>query len=542
MSGSPPLWDGVLRRLGAVLPEFALEAWIRPLGVSEESGRLRLLAPTPFHAERVRARYLEPLRRCAAEEAGRSVPVEVEAAEPGAASAATSGPASEARQGAAGPAPSAAPSPAERARAAASERERSEAGAESAQAQLPHTFETFVVGSTNALAREASLALAHGRPGGVSPLYLSGPSGSGKSHLAHALLAEVRRSGVRGAVHRSAESFTSELVAAIRSRQTDRFKQRYREACRLLVLEDVQFLEGKRATQLELFHTLEHLRAAGGRVVLTGDRLPRELPRLDGRLSSAMSSGLVAEMEPPDASLRRDILRAKASRGGVRIPDDCLELLVERVQGSARDLEGVLIQLVASASLLQRAIDFDLTERAIRKVTGGEGAEPRAIDADTVLECVCSFFGLRRADLASRSRRRSVLVPRQLAMYLCRRYTERTMGEIGRALGRDHPSVRNAVERVERAILERAPLRYQVEALAERLERRRRGLPEGGSAGDAAGARPAEGPRAAPPPASSLPASAHHPRRARPREGGTGTAGAGEDGASAGTARRRSAR
>lgn len=532
MSRSPLLWDGVLRRLGAVLPEFALEAWIRPLGVSEEAGRLRLLAPSPFHAERVRARYLEPLRRCVAAEAGRTVAVEVET---GAAAAAPAG-ATEASGGSA----SSAAAPVPRARVVGPPREEEAATGEAAQAQLPHTFDTFVVGATNALAREASLALAQGRPGGVSPLYLSGPSGSGKSHLAHALLAEVRRSGARGALHRSAESFTSELVSAIRARSTERFKRRYREACRVLVLEDVQFLEGKRATQLELFHTLEHLRAVGGRVVMTGDRLPRELPRLDGRLSSAMSSGLVAEMEPPDASLRRDILRAKASRGGVRIPDDCLELLVERVQGSARDLEGVLIQLVASASLLQRPIDRELTERAIRKVTGGAGAEPRAIDAETVLECVASFFGLRRAELASRSRRRTVLVPRQLAMYLCRRYTELPLGEIGRALGRDHPSVRNAVERVERAILERAPLRYQVEALAERLERRRRGLPEGGSAGDAAGAQATVWPGAAPRPASSRPSSVRRQRRGP--ASGAGAPGSSEGGSRAGSSKRRSSR
>jgi chromosomal replication initiator protein len=254
----------------------------------------------------------------------------------------------------------------------------------------------------------------------------------------------------------------------------DRFKRRYRQDCEMLVLEDVQFLRAKSATQLELFHTLTHLIDAGVRVVLTGDRLPRDIDGLDSRLRSRMGAGLVAEIEAPDARLRREILRSKAAHGGVRIPEECLDLLVEALRGSVRDLEGVLIQLVASASLLKRSIDLELTRRALHKIAPMDPREAR-LDVGAVVRTVAAFFGSSPELLATRTRRRDVLAQRQLAMYLCRQYTDAPLVAIARAFGRDHPSASNAVRRVERAILERAPLRYQVEELAARLERLRRG-------------------------------------------------------------------
>jgi chromosomal replication initiator protein len=185
---------------------------------------------------------------------------------------------------------------------------------------------------------------------------------------------------------------------------------------------------------------------------------------------------LVAELEPPDASVRRSILRSTAASGGVHLPDACLERLVESVRGSVRDLVAVLRQLVATSVLLKRPIDLELTERALRKLPSGESLTPR-LDPEQVLGAVCSFFGTTRESLAARTRRRDVLVPRQIAMYLCRRYTHASVAEIAELFGRDHPSVRNAERVVEQAILERAPIRYKVEEISARLEgstRRRR--------------------------------------------------------------------
>jgi chromosomal replication initiator protein len=453
------VWDGVLRRLDGDLPAFALEAWLRPLALEAEGDALRLLCPTPFHMERVRERFLARISGLLSEQVGRELVVSLAVASTGSAQPRP-------QISAAGPAPAASrPAPAP----------PPQPQAPPAQRAHPHTFDSFLVGPSNALAREAAYALAQDRQQSLNPLFLVSEPGLGKTHLARAIVAEARRCGSERAVYASAEGFTSEFMTAIRGKRMEPFKRRFRQGCELLVIEDIQFLGSKTATQLELFHTLVHLLDAGARVVLSADRLPRRSDGFEPRLCSQMAAGLVAELEPPDAALRRRILRAKASAGGVGIPEDCLERLVEGARGSVRDLEGVLIQLVAMASLMKRPIDLELTDAALRKLAA---PEPRGrLDATAVIRTVALFFGLAPETLATRSRRRDVLVPRQLAMYLCRRYTGLALGEIARAFDRDHPAVSNAVKVVERKILERAPLRYQVEELSARLDRLERRSP-----------------------------------------------------------------
>jgi chromosomal replication initiator protein len=349
------------------------------------------------------------------------------------------------------------------------------------QGELPFSFESFIVGPCNALAREAALALARERQRSLNQVYLGGESGMGKTHLARATAAEARRHGFagvpngpgnsRGVLYTSADQFTSEFVSAMRNGRSEEFKRRYRGPIGLLVVEDVQLFSGRAKTQLELFHTMQHVLDTGGRVLLTGDRPPSALSGLDSRMRAQMSAGFVAELEAPDALVRRHILRAKAAAGGVRLPQDCLDLLVESTAGSVRDIESVLIQVVTTSSLLGRTIDLDLTRDAIAlKSTADPRIAPRTIAVREIVRIVSAFFGKRPEALASRSRRRDVLVPRQLAMYLAHRYSDASLGEIGRALGRDHPSVRNAIQRIERQVLENAPVRYQVEALSERID------------------------------------------------------------------------
>jgi chromosomal replication initiator protein len=508
----PKVWDGVLGRLEGELPPFAVEAWLRPLtpvsataatsdGTADGNaadGRapsLRLLCPSSFHRDRVRDHFLghieEAVRAVVGGQAGVRLELPGEAGPhatspaDGAATRSLETPEAPVATGPA-PAPSTAPSPARSGHTpkprtpAPPTRPRASARPVPAAAReatppprrraVQQSVDNFVVGPCNALAREALLAMARDQQMSLDQVYLCADSGMGKTHLCRAVALEARRITGQRVVYASAENFTSDFMAAIRSKDVSAFKRRYRKECDFLIVENVSFFEGKTQTQLEFFHSVRHVLDAGGRVLMTGEQLPRRHSGLGESLRDQIAGGFVAEMEPPDAQVRRDILRAKAAAGGVGIPPDCLDLLVERVRGSVRDLEGVLIQLVTTATLLKRPIDLDLAREALAKKCdpGPESASGPGVD--DVIGVVTTFFKTTRPALCSRSRRREILVPRQLAMYLCHRYTDASLTEIGRALGRDHPAVKNAIARVERSMLERAPLRYQVESLCGRLE------------------------------------------------------------------------
>lgn len=460
MTAPPKVWDDVLRHLEGEVPASVLGAWLRDLEVEMDADQvLRLICRSDFHRARIRTRWLPMIRDTARTLMGREVRVEL-AAELGQPRE-TSVPVPEPQPSA--PVTRPAPPRATRTPVGSANGRPSD---ETVHGLL--TFDNFVVGPCNNLAREASLALIQPDATSLRQLYLGAPSGLGKTHLCRALVAEAQRTGSRRVLYTSAENFTGEFTTSLRNRQIARFKRRYRSDCDVLIVEDVQFLEGKKATQLELFHTLQHLLDTGRRVVVTGDRLPRDLMGLDERVRSQLASGLVAPLDDPSAVVRRRILRSKAACGGVAVPPDCLDMLVESVHGNVRDLEGALVQLVTTASLLKRKIDVELTRQALQAKTFLSPEAPKR-DLGQVIRTVARFFRTTPEAMVSRSRRRDVLVPRQLAMYLCHRYSDASLAEIGRALGRDHPAVSNAIQRVEREILERAPLRYKVEALCDRL-------------------------------------------------------------------------
>lgn len=481
MTFTPEVWNGVLRRLQAEMPTFSFEAWLAPLEPQVDDSGLVLMCPSSFHRDRIRSHFLPQIHRCLSEIAGESMAVEL-----GIATAQTGARAAPVAAAAPDPLrcePSKAPPARERrrnlheppprpgGRATAAQTRQSDPATPSGPAASPFTFDSFVVGPCNALAREAALAIARGEQRNLNQLYLRSAPGMGKTHLARAVADAARCLGNADVRYVSAERFTNEFLFALQNRSTREFKKRYRGRRQLLVMEDVQFLASKQATQLEFFHTVQHVLDAGGKLVFTGDRMPHEMPDLAARVRSQLAGGFVAELEPPDARVRRAILRSKAAHGGVKLPADCLDLLVDSISGSVRDLESVLVQLVNTASLLKRPIDQPLTRDAIEKKTSRTCVPAHTLDIASVIGVVSGFFQTSPERLASRSRKKEVLLPRQLTMYLCRRYTEASVSEIGAAFGRDHPSVRNAILKIERAMLERAPLRYQVEALSDRLDR-----------------------------------------------------------------------
>ena len=463
-------WDGVVRRLQAETPPFVVEAWVRPLIAEANGEQLRLLCPSALHRDRIRERFLDRIRKLIAAEAGRPVEIELEVAAGKASASVTADKAASVRSARAvdahhALAPTAQTVPK---KAMSVSRPQTRRVRPHEQRDLPYTFENFVVGACNRLAREASLAVAQGTQQPVNPLYLTSAPGLGKTHLSRAI-ARTRSRAEGRVIYTSSESFTNQFTGAIRERRMDHFKKRFRHSCDLLVVEDVQFLGAKKATQLELFHTLSHLIDIGARVVLTADRLPREIGDLNERLRSHMTAGLVATLDAPDALVRREILRVKAASGGVHLPGDCLDLLVDATRGSVRDLEGVLVQLVTTSSLLKRTIDLELTEQALKKISALRAPELR-LELGTIIEVVAKFYRTTPEALASRSRRKDVMIPRQLAMYLGRRYTNQPASAIGRAFARSHPSVSNAEKAVERQVLESAPFRYKVEAISARLD------------------------------------------------------------------------
>ena len=462
MTPPPKVWDDVLRHLHGELPPQVVGAWLDGLRVElDDENILRIHCPSVFHRERIRKRCLPKIRDAVARSAPDGLQIELTLS-PGDAAGFERHLPPQAVQPCA--TETIRPRPVQPVPTTGEAVARNPTQADSDSL----TFDNFVVGPCNSLAREASLAVCNGKSRNLRQLYLSAASGLGKTHLCRALASEVQREGGRRVLYTSAENFTSEFMASLAAKQTSRFKQRYRQACDVLIFEDVQFLQGKKATQLELFHTIQHLLDTNRRVVVTGDRLPRELLGLGEQIRSQLSSGLVAPLEDPSAAVRRQILRAKAAGGGVHVPPDCLDMLVESIQGSVRDLEGALVQLVTTASLLKRKIDARLTIEAL-KTKAAIPTGPKPMNPEEVVRTVATFFKTTPEAMASRSRRRDVLRPRQLAMYLCHRYTQASMAEIGRSMGRDHPAVSNAIKRVEREMLERAPLRYQVEALCERL-------------------------------------------------------------------------
>lgn len=310
------------------------------------------------------------------------------------------------------------------------------------------TFDRFVVDASNKVAFNAARALAEpGRPR-FSPLFLHSGTGQGKTHLMHAIgaayLAAVPDARV---ILMSAERFMFEFVSAMRAKDTHAFKTRLRSAD-LLMIDDLQFIAGKDATQEEFFHTINEVMAANQRLVVCADRCPRDLEGVELRITSRLSVGLVADIKQPDAALRRAILERKlVDLADTPVPGEVLDLLATRITQSVRDLEGALGRIVAYAQLTGDTVDLDFAVATLGDML--RGAE-RRVTIDEIQKAVSSHFELKTLDLVSARRAVVVARPRQIAMYLAKRLTTRSLPEIGRKFGgRDHSTVIHAVRRIE---------------------------------------------------------------------------------------------
>lgn len=311
-----------------------------------------------------------------------------------------------------------------------------------------YTFDRFVVDASNRVAFNAAKALAEPGPVRFSPLFLHSGTGQGKTHLMHAI-GHSFMAAVPGArvIAMSAERFMFDFVAALRQRDTFAFKARLRSAD-LLLIDDLQFIAGKDATQEEFFHTVNEIMAAGKRLVISADRCPQALDGIEQRIIGRMAIGLVADIKAPSLELRRTILDRKvADLPDANVPCDVLDMLAARITGNIRELEGALNRVVAYGQLTGETIDLDFAVATLGDVLRGS---QRRVTIDEIQKLVSTHFDLKPVDLVSARRARAVARPRQIAMYLSKRLTTRSLPEIGRKFGgRDHSTVIHAVRRIE---------------------------------------------------------------------------------------------
>jgi chromosomal replication initiator protein len=332
-----------------------------------------------------------------------------------------------------------------------------------------YTFEDFVIGASNRFAHAAALSVAETPARSYNPLFIYGDSGLGKSHLLQAIAHYVQQNYKHSRMrYVSTETFVTEFVDAIKTNTTGAFKRRYRDDCDVLLIDDIQFMEGKEGTQEEFFHTFNYLHQSGRQIVISSDRPPKNIRTLEDRLRSRFEWGLITDVQPPELETRLAILRKKADRERVFVPDEVLTFIATNIKDNIRELEGALNRVCAWASLNLGPGEVLDPITVERKVLGYllSSSEPRPITARAILEATASMFDFSVEDLTGQSRRRPLVTARQVAMYVFRELTDFSYPMIGREFGgRDHTTVIHAVEKITEQMHERRTTYDQVTEL-----------------------------------------------------------------------------
>ncbi|WP_414689372.1 chromosomal replication initiator protein DnaA [Nocardioides sp.] len=332
-----------------------------------------------------------------------------------------------------------------------------------------YVFESFVIGSSNRFPHAAAVAVAEAPGKAYNPLMIYGDSGLGKTHLLHAIGHYVR-SLYTGAKVRyvSSEEFTNDFINSIQNGKQGQFQKRYRDID-VLLIDDIQFLEGKEQTQEEFFHTFNALHNANKQIVLTSDRAPKRLEALEDRLRSRFEWGLITDVQAPDLETRIAILRKKAAMDRLTAPPEVLEFIASKVQTNIRELEGALIRVTAFANLNRQEVDMTLAEIVLKDLMP-EGGEPD-ITAAQIIAQTAAYFGVTIDELTGPSRGRHLVTGRQIAMYLCRELTNMSLPQIGREFGgRDHTTVMYADRKIKDLLAERRAVFNQVSELTNRIK------------------------------------------------------------------------
>ncbi|WP_104111694.1 MULTISPECIES: chromosomal replication initiator protein DnaA [unclassified Arthrobacter] len=336
-----------------------------------------------------------------------------------------------------------------------------------------YVFDSFVIGASNRFAHAAAVAVAEAPAKAYNPLFIYGDSGLGKTHLLHAIGHYARRlyTGIR-VRYVNSEEFTNDFINSIRDDEGASFKQLYRNVD-ILLIDDIQFLANKDATQEEFFHTFNALHNHNKQVVITSDLPPKRLQGFEERMRSRFEWGLLTDVQPPELETRIAILRKKAIGEGLSAPDDALEYIASKISTNIRELEGALIRVTAFASLNRQPVDVGLAELVLKDLITDDGAQE--ITSTAILGQTAAYFNISLEELCSKSRTRTLVTARQIAMYLCRELTDMSLPKIGQEFGgRDHTTVIHADRKIRELMAERRAIYNQVTELTNKIKQQQR--------------------------------------------------------------------
>ena len=442
------IWQAALGDLQVQVPKHEYETWIKPTTLIEIEGDLAVIGtPNIFVRQELEGKYLALLAMVLQNVVGTPIQVQIVIGQSEAEPARPSGVAD--------------------LKNAASDGQMALVPSRSTMLNGRYTFDSFIVGSSNRLAHAACMAVGEHPATAYNPLFLYGGVGLGKTHLLHAIGNLVLDADSElNVLYVSSEKFTNDLINAIR-RNPEEFRMRYRNID-VLLIDDIQFIAGKEATQEEFFHTFNHLHGAGKQIVLSADRPPKAIVTLAERLRSRFEWGLIVDVSSPDVETRTAILRAKAEALSVDVPDTVIDFIAQRIQSNIRELEGCLNRVVAFATLNHQQISLQGAAIALNELL--DNGRRHYISNDVIVDVVSKFYNVDLKILKGRGRSRNIVVPRQIAMYLMREETKSSLVQIGFELGgRDHTTVMHGCEKIAEELNNDSRLRSEVLAIRERL-------------------------------------------------------------------------
>ncbi|MFQ5951880.1 MAG: chromosomal replication initiator protein DnaA [Candidatus Omnitrophota bacterium] len=452
------IWEKALASLKSEVNDQVFSAWFLPIKqVSLDDGVISLGVPNKFFEGWIREKYFSLIKAAIQQSAGKALDIRFEVTENSPATPAeTEAPTKEKSVG-------------WLKSVLGGGRQMPESRHQEIGLNLKYTFENFVVGQSNRFAHAASRAICEKPSKVYNPLFLYGGVGLGKTHLMQAMGHEILEKHSKAKVlYISSEEFTNQLINAIRTRTTAKFREMYRNVDVLLV-DDIQFIAGKESTQEEFFHTFNKLFDAHKQIVVSSDRSPQDIPDLEERLVSRFAWGLVADIQPPDFETRTAILGKKSENESVHVPQDVLYFLADKIKTNIREMEGGLIRVVAYAKLTGGELSIDLAKEVLK---GMIKEDDKKISIDQIQKVVADYFGMKVSDMKAKKRTRAVAYPRQLAMYLSRELTEHSLPDIGGFFGgRDHTTVLHAYEKIGRELGEEESVRSLVQKLTDQIKK-----------------------------------------------------------------------